>query len=71
MCIGACVCVCVCVGSRGRNVFPPVQNLLVVSLRVAKSWKMHMRVDKYRRWAKVWPYVMGVFADCRREGSDE
>ena len=51
--------------------FPPVQNLLVVSLRVAKSWKMHMRVDKYRRWAKVWPYVMGVFADCKREGSDE
>ena len=65
MCIGACVCVCVCVGSRGRNVFPPVQNLFVVSVRVVKSWKMHVRVNICSLGG------LGVFADCRREGSDE
>lgn len=45
--------------------FPPVQNLLVVSVRVVKSWKMHMRVDICSLGG------LGVFADCGREGSDE
>lgn len=42
---GVCVYVCVCIGSGSRNVFLSALNSPVESMRVAKSLKMHVRVD--------------------------